>query len=126
MKMLLSVALGGALGASARYLFAAQALRLFGPNFPWGTLGVNVIGSFLIGALVEAGALRLSLTPEMRAFLVTGVLGGFTTFSAYSLDVANLFEKKQAGLALLYAFGSMGLSIAAVFAGLYAVRAVLT
>lgn len=124
MNMLLSVALGGAVGASARYLFAEQALRLFGPNFPWGTLGVNVIGSFLIGVIVEASALKLNLSPEMRAFLVTGVMGGFTTYSAYSLEIANLMEKKQMAYAALYAFGTLGLCVAALFAALYLVRAV--
>lgn len=126
MKMLLAVALGGAVGASARYLFAAKALHLFGPGFPWGTLGVNIIGSFLMGALVEAGSVKLSLSPEMRAFLVTGVLGGFTTYSAYSLDVANMMIKKQAVMAALYAFGTMGACIAALFMGLYMARAVLS
>lgn len=124
MNMLIPVALGGAVGASARYLFAQQALRLFGPDFPWGTLGVNVIGSFLIGVIVEASALKLNLSPEMRAFLVTGVMGGFTTYSAYSLEIANLMEKKQMAYAALYAFGTLGLCIAALFAALYLVRAV--
>jgi len=126
MKMILSVALGGAVGASARYLFAAQMLRLMGPGFPWGTLGVNIIGSFAMGVLVELTALRLSIGPEMRVFLVTGVLGGFTTFSAFSLEVANLMERKDAGMALVYALGSVGGSVLGLFAGLWLVRSLLS
>ena len=126
MKMILAVALGGAVGATARYLFAAQALRLMGPDFPWGTFGVNVVGSFVMGALIELMALKWSVSPEMRVFLITGVLGGFTTFSAFSLDVANLVERKAAGLAALYAFGSLGGSVLALFLGLWLARAVLS
>ena len=126
MRMLLAVALGGALGASARYLFAAQALRLMGPNFPWGTLGVNIVGSFLMGVLIEITALRVSVSPEVRVFLVTGVLGGFTTFSAFALDTSNLLERKAAGLAALYAFGSLGGTVLALFCGLWLVRAALS
>jgi CrcB protein len=126
MKMLIAVALGGAAGATGRYLFAAQALRLFGPGFPWGTLGVNILGSFVMGVIVEALALRFQVSPEMRVFLVTGVLGGFTTFSAFSLDVSLLLEKKDIGLAALYAFGSLGGAVLALFFGLWLTRVVLS
>ena len=124
--MFLSVAAGGALGAGARYLVAAQMLRLMGPNFPWGTLTVNIAGSFIMGVLVELMALRLSVTPEVRVFLVTGVLGGFTTFSAFSLDVVNLLERKTSALALLYTFGSVGGAVLGLFAGLWLMRAALS
>ena len=126
MKMLMAVAMGGAVGASARYLFAAQALRFMGPGFPWGTLGANLIGSFLMGVIVELLALRFSVSAEVRVFLVTGVLGGFTTFSAYSLDIANMLERKDLALAGLYAFGSLGGGVVALFFGLWLVRAVLS
>jgi len=126
MKMLIAVALGGAVGATGRYLFASQALRFFGPGFPWGTLGVNIIGSFIMGVIVEGLALRFQVSPEMRAFLVTGVLGGFTTFSAFSLDVSLLLEKKDIGFAALYAFGSLGGAVLALFFGLWLTRAVLS
>jgi fluoride exporter len=126
MKMLIAVALGGAVGATGRYLFASQALRFFGPGFPWGTLGVNIIGSFVMGVIVEGLALRFQVSPEMRAFLVTGVLGGFTTFSAFSLDISLLLEKKDIGLAALYAFGSLGGAVLALFFGLWLTRAVLS
>ena len=126
MKMLLAVALGGAVGATGRYLFAMQAFRLMGPGFPWGTLGVNIFGSFAMGVLVESLALRFQISPELRVFLVTGVLGGFTTFSAFSLDVSLMLEKKEMALATLYAFGSLGGAVLALFFGLWFARAVIS
>jgi|TARA_A100000171_G_C2101748_1_gene130086 CrcB protein len=122
--MLLAVALGGAVGASGRYLFAAQALRLMGPGFPWGTLGVNILGSFAMGVLVEMLALRFSVSPEMRVFLVTGLLGGFTTFSAFSLDVSLMIQKGELPLAALYVAGAVTGSILALFFGLWVSRMV--
>ena len=113
---LLQVALGGAVGASGRYLTGVAAIRLIGPGFPWGTLAVNVIGSFLMGALVVAlghlGANRFA------PLLMTGVLGGFTTFSAFSLDALTIWERGQHGLAAVYVGASVVLSRAAIVAGL--------
>ena len=120
MKMILAVALGGALGASGRYLVAQQALRLLGPHFPWGTLTVNIVGSFVMGLLVELMALKISVSPEMRAFLVTGILGGFTTFSAFSLEVAVLVERHAHGLALSYILASVLCSVGRAVSGLVA------
>ena len=91
------VALGGAFGSVARYLVGVWTLRRFGPNFPWGTLTVNIVGCFAIGLLSEVIARRLNASPEMRLLLVTGFLGGFTTFSAFSLDVISLFERDRGG-----------------------------
>lgn len=125
MKMLLAVALGGAVGATGRYLFASQALRLMGPGFPWGTLGVNLVGSFCMGVLVESLALRFHVSPEVRVFLVTGVLGGFTTFSAFSLDMSLMIEKKELLLAAIYASGSLAGAVLALFVGLWLTRMVL-
>lgn len=122
MRMILAVAVGGAVGAVGRYLIAAQALRLLGPNFPWGTLTVNVLGSFAMGVIVELSALRLSLSPPSRAFLVIGLLGGFTTFSAFSLDVSVLLERNEISRAALYALVSVVLSVGALFAGLAVTR----
>lgn len=124
MKLFLMAAAGGALGAGARHLVNVGALRLAGAGFPWGTLAVNVLGCFLMGLLIEAAALRWSMSGEMRAFLATGVLGGFTTFSAFSLDFAVLMERKAQGAALVYAGVSVALSLLALFAGLYVMRAV--
>lgn len=112
------VATGGAIGSVFRYLVGVWSVRLAGPSFPWGTLAVNVVGSFLIGLLVELVARRLNASTEMRLFLVTGVLGGFTTFSSFSLDAVSLFERGALGLSAVYIMASLLVSIAAVFAGL--------
>jgi CrcB protein len=87
---------------------------------------VNILGCFIMGLVVALGAHKFNMTSEMRVFIATGLLGGFTTFSAFSLDVALLFERKEIGLAGLYLAGSVGLSILALFAGLYLVRTWLT
>jgi CrcB protein len=126
MKMFLAVALGGALGASGRYFVAQQALRLLGPNFPWGTLMVNIVGSLVMGLLVELMALKISVVPEVRVFLITGLLGGFTTFSAFSLEVAVMVERHAHGLALSYVLLSVLFSVGGLFLGLWLVRTVVT
>ncbi|MDO8422749.1 MAG: fluoride efflux transporter CrcB [Parvibaculum sp.] len=125
MNTLFAVALGGAVGASGRYLFGLQAMRLLGIGFPWGTLGVNIIGCFIMGLLAEGLALRFNVSAEMRSFLMTGVLGGFTTFSAFSLDAGVMIERNDFALAGLYIVASVVGSIAALFLGLYVVRTVL-
>lgn len=119
---LFQVAIGGAFGASARYLTSAATMRLLGPGFPWGTLAVNVLGSFLMGVLVVALA-HLGGT-RLAPLLVTGVLGGFTTFSAFSLDALTLWERGQAVPAGLYVAASVGLSLAAIVLGMALTRAV--
>lgn len=121
---LLLVALGGGLGASARYLTNLAALRLAGPNFPWGTFAVNVIGSFAMGLLIAALARRTGTSAEMRSFLATGFLGGFTTFSAFSLDFAVMWERGDHWHGAVYLTASVMISIMALFAGLFLVRAV--
>lgn len=118
MPMALAIALGGAVGALSRHYMAAAVSRAFGLGFPYGTLTVNVVGCFLMGLLVEALALRFSITPEARGFLAVGLLGGFTTFSAFSLEVALLYERGQLLLAALYVVASVVLSVAALFGGL--------
>ena len=125
MNMFLSVAIGGALGACARYGVAQIMLRQLGPGYPYGTLLVNIVGSFLMGVLIELIALRWSPSPEMRVLLVTGFLGGFTTFSAFSLDVALMVEKGETLSAASYVLMSVFLSIAGLFAGLHLMRAVI-
>ena len=117
------VALGGALGSVARYLVSVWSVRLAGPNFPWGTLTVNVVGAFLIGLMVETIARRFDASAEMRLFLVTGILGGFTTWSSFTLDAVALFERGDLGLSALYLGGSLVVYFAAVFAGLALGRA---
>jgi CrcB protein len=122
MKLVLMAAAGGALGSSARYLVNVGAGKLIGMGFPWGTLIVNIAGCFAMGMLVGWGAPKGALSQEARVFLATGVLGGFTTFSAFSADFALLVERKNFGLSALYVTGSVVLSLVAVFAGIYLVR----
>lgn len=114
---LLQVAFGGALGASARYLVNVATLRLLGPGFPWSTLFINVAGSFAMGVLVGVFAAR-SLT-HLQPLVMTGILGGFTTFSAFSLDAATLWTRGDTGPALAYVLASVGLSLAAIALGLW-------
>ena len=126
MRLLLFAAAGGAIGAGARHLVNIGLGRALGTGFPWSTLFVNISGSLLMGMLIEALALRFNVSPEMRTLLVTGVLGGFTTFSAFSLDFAVLIERGETVSALVYALGSVAASIGALFVGLSLVRAILT
>jgi fluoride exporter len=123
MPHILLVALGGGLGAGLRHLANMGALRLFGPYFPYGTMGVNVLGSLVMGVFIELLARRAGSSNELRLFVATGILGGFTTFSAFSLDFAVLFERGAMGQALGYALASVILSILALFLGLWLVRA---
>ena len=122
MNHLLIVAAGGAVGASLRHLTGLAAMRLLGIGFPWGTLTVNLVGSFIMGVFVEWLARRAGASPELRLFVATGLLGGFTTFSAFSLDVAVLWERGEGLLAASYVLFSVCGAIAALFAGLYLVR----
>ena len=122
MNLVFAIGAGGALGAALRYMMSVAIMRVVGGDMPWGTLTVNVLGCFIMGLLAEAFALRYQLGPEMRAFLTTGILGGFTTFSAFSLDVALLIERGNWGGAAAYAAGSVLLSVGGLFAGLWLVR----
>jgi fluoride exporter len=117
------VAIGGGIGASLRYLTNLGALRLLGTNAFWGTAGINILGSFAMGLFIELLARRYGGSPELRLFVATGILGGFTTFSAFSLDFVVLFERGDLAEALVYAAISVIISIAALFAGLYLARA---
>ncbi len=116
------VALGGAVGSAGRLMVTTAAARLFGPSFPWGTLAVNVAGSFAMGLVAVWVARHWGEWPGVRLLVMTGLLGGFTTFSAFSLDAVLLMERGQMGTAALYMSGSVALSIAALFAGLSAAR----
>ena len=121
-----AVAGGGAIGSVARYLTTGLLGRSFGTAFPWGTLTVNIVGSFLMGVVVELIALKFSASQELRAFFAVGILGGFTTFSSFSLDAAFLFERGEFGSAMLYVLSSALGGLFALFAALYLVRQVLT
>ncbi|MCK5575863.1 MAG: fluoride efflux transporter CrcB [Sphingomonadales bacterium] len=123
--MILSIALGGALGAAGRHVVGHVVAERLGRDFPYGTLSVNILGSFLMGFLVVALASRFDASPELRGFLAVGVLGGFTTFSAYSLEIALLFERGAMQMSILYAFLSVILAVSALFGGMMVGRAVL-
>lgn len=118
MKPLLLVATGGALGSVLRWLGSAGVQKVFPhAHYPWGTLAVNVAGSFAIGAIMTLALERSTVSPDARLFLVTGVLGGFTTFSALSWDTLSLLKSGHGGPALAYALGSLVLGLGAAFAG---------
>ncbi|MDV4154523.1 fluoride efflux transporter CrcB [Rhizobium brockwellii] len=119
----LLVAAGGAIGSLLRYYVGQWALRLMGPAFPWGTLAVNIVGCFVIGVFAELIARKFNASVELRLLLITGFLGGFTTFSAFSLDAISLFERGEAVAGGIYIAASVGLSMAAVIAGLAVMRA---
>ena len=114
----LIVFLGAGVGGALRHGVNVGSTRAFGQGFPAGTLIVNVLGSFLIGLLAGYFALRPGLSQEARLFLTTGILGGFTTFSAFSLDTALLIERHAYALAVAYVLGSVAAGLAALFLGL--------
>jgi CrcB protein len=120
------VFLGAGIGGAFRHGVNLAALRLLGAGaFPFGTLAINVLGSFLMGVVVEFFALRSGLPQQWRLFLATGILGGFTTFSAFSLEVALLYEKGEVGAALAYVLASLILAVGALFVALTLVRLLL-
>ena len=116
------VALGGAIGASGRHLVNLLTLRLFGSGLPVGTLAVNVVGGFLMGCLAGFLALKAGGGQSLRLFLGTGILGGFTTFSAFSLDAVTLWQRGDLTAASAYVLASVLLSILALLAGVSLVR----
>ncbi len=119
----LLVMIGGALGALARYQFGRMAGRLLSNSWPWGTLGVNIIGGLAMGLLAGWLARHGSGVGEQARLLIgVGVLGGFTTFSAFSLETALMIERGQLGGAAVYAVLSVALSVAALFGGLFTMR----
>jgi fluoride exporter len=125
MLQALLVFIGGGLGAIARWGFGLAAVRLWGNAWPWGTLGVNVIGGFamglVMGHLMKTGAMTPT-NDNWRAFLATGILGGFTTFSAFSLETAKMIEAGHWQDAGLYSIASVVLCVVAVFAGMALAR----
>ncbi len=126
MRIPIAVALGGAFGALARYLMVGRIEHWLGAGFPYGTLTANVLGSFLMGVLIEIMALVWSPSAEMRALLTVGLLGSFTTFSGLSLDTLLLFEAGAPGQAALYALASVLLSLIGIFAGMRLFRVALS
>ena len=126
MQGYLIVFVGGGIGAALRHGVNIASLRLFGPNYPWGTMIINIVGSLVMGLVAAWFALRSDLSSPWRLLLATGILGGFTTFSAFSLDAALLIERQQwAGAALYVGLSVLG-SIAGLFFGLWVMRISLT
>src|SRR5471030_1329079 len=120
--ILAAVGIGGAIGSMARYLIAGWVQSPAWTGFPYGIFIVNVTGGLIIGILTEAMALKFNVSLEVRAFLTTGILGGYTTFSTFSLESALLIERHAYGQATAYIAGSALLSIIALFAGLWLMR----
>jgi CrcB protein len=123
-QLIAAVALGGALGSVARYLVGVASGILFGMAFPWGTLIINITGSFLIGTFVGLFALKWSLPQVAKIFLTAGICGGYTTFSAFSLDAWTLIERGETLTAIVYMVASVTLSVSALSAALLLVRGV--
>jgi CrcB protein len=122
LKLALAAAAGGAIGSGARYVAVTLTTRLVGTEQPWGTFLVNMLGAFLMGLLVGLFALRDDVSQTMRVFLLSGVLGGFTTFSAFAFDLHGLVERKMPISAIVYASGSVLISVLLLLAGLLAGR----
>ena len=126
MKILLMVAIGGAIGAVARQLSNQLIMRHFGGELPFGTIFVNILGSFVMGLLFELFTSKITISYEWRALVFTGVLASFTTFSSFALDVALLTERNEYFYAAVYIGGSVILSIGFLFLGLWAMRGFLS
>jgi CrcB protein len=118
----LIVFLGGGLGAALRHGVNIAVARMLGTAFPYGTLLINITGSFIMGLVAAYFAFKGDASQHWRLFLTTGILGGYTTFSAFSLDAALLYERGEIGIAALYVIASVVLSIVGLFAGLALVR----
>jgi fluoride exporter len=117
-RALVAVAIGAAIGGALRYVIGQLFLQRYGPGFPYGTLFINVSGSFCIGLLAEFAVTRaFGITPLVRVFATTGILGGYTTFSAFSLDILGLASEGAALIALAYAGASVIFGFLAAFAG---------
>ena len=117
MERVVLVALGGAVGSVMRYLTTLLATRWLGTEFPWGTLAVNIVGSFLIGVIHELGSEAIRLSPEARLFLATGVMGGLTTYSAFSYETARLLERQAWATAWTYVVVTTAACVALCFVG---------
>jgi CrcB protein len=118
----LIVFLGGGLGAALRHGINLASARAFGTGFPYGTLLINITGSLVMGLAAAYFAFKGDASQHWRLFLTTGILGGYTTFSTFSLDAALLYERGELGPAAIYVLASVALSIAGLFAGFALVR----
>ena len=118
----LLVFIGGGLGSTLRHAINVLSARTLGTHFPWHTFLINITGSTIMGLIAGYLAFRGEASQPWRLFVMTGILGGYTTFSAFSLDAGLLYERGEVGLAAAYVLGSVILSIAGLFAGLALIR----
>ena len=126
MNLIIAVAVGGAIGAVGRYLVSGIVIQQMGTQFPWSTLTVNIVGSLLMGILAETVKLTWSPTPEIKAMLTVGIIGAFTTFSAFSLDVVGLFERGEFVALVSYIFLSFISCVFALVFGVFVVRIIFS
>ena len=122
MQAYLAIAIGGTLGCWARYAMSNLVQAIFGRDFPYATLSINVLGSFLMGFLFFSTLERVMISPSLRVGMLTGFLGGFTTFSTFAMEMLLLAEQGEAGKSALYAALSLGLGLIAAFGGAYVAR----
>lgn len=122
MQTVLAIAAGGGIGAALRHFLNGAVMDFAGGDFQWGIFAVNILGSFVMGVLISVFALAWEPSQAMRAFLTTGILGGFTTFSTYSLDSVTLIERGAYGAAAFYIAGSVAFSLLALWGGMVLVR----
>ena len=125
-KTIIAVGIGGGIGAILRYVIGTLFLQRFGPGFPWGTFFINITGSFMIGIVAQLAITRaFGMTPTIRIFAATGVLGGYTTFSTFSLDSVIMVADGAEPLAGLYVVASVALGLFAAYAGQVVARLAL-
>jgi fluoride exporter len=122
MDKFLLIGIGGFVGANLRYLTQQSAAAVWGPDFPYGTLIANVVGSFILGLFLALATERLDLSPNWRYLIATGVLGGYTTFSSFAYETLNLAESGRYGFAALNLFGNVLLGLAAALLGIALAR----
>ena len=123
LRSILFACLGGAIGSGLRVFITTVVISRFGPDFPYATMGINIAGSFFIGFVAELARQRAGFSPDLRLFLTAGVLGGFTTFSAFSYDVLNLWSTRAFLLTFVYTVGSVAFGILAAQGGISLIRA---
>jgi len=122
----IAVAGGGAIGSVMRYLLSTWFVQRFGIGLPWGTFFINVSGAFVIGLVLQYAAMRTNMSPYLRLFLATGLLGGYTTFSTFAYEIYALSSDKLSAASVIYAAGSVVLGVAAALAGIAIVRSALS
>jgi CrcB protein len=126
MKVILAIAIGGAIGAVARYQMGQFFIRFLGGQFPYNTLFVNVLGCLLMGVFYELLTIKFNVSLEWRSFILVGILGAFTTFSTFALEIFILIERGNFLSASMYVFSSVALSLIGLFLGLYVMKNALT